>query len=270
MAASDKSSASSFRWWEFYAVRYGMGTVVGAVVFFFLCFTNPALKPLLFGADTWKIDGTQLALFGAYGLAFCYIASAPVLVFHAGRFLLQPKLDGHSASFRLVVGLCPPLVLASIAADHSGGADLAAKVFYAAAAFVFSLIVWLQLIVVVYSLWKSGDLYDFYVRLDKRRLRAEGSIVESYRHLREHGNSFFIVFLEILLALVLFAAGNYEFVATGKEMPRATYVVPYVIILLVWTFPAVLVWLIGTVIERRFCDSEPCRIRLDRSKPRSN
>ncbi|MDD5295472.1 MAG: hypothetical protein PHU46_01035 [Rhodocyclaceae bacterium] len=257
MAESENNSSSSFRWWEFYAVRYGMGTVVGAVVFFFLCFTNPALKPLLFGADTWKIDGTRLALFGAYGLAFCYISSAPVLVFHAGRFLLQTKFDIHTTLFRLIMGLSLPVLLAMIAADHSGAMDIGARLFYAAAAFVFALIVWLQLIVVALALWKSVELYDFYVRLDDKRLNAKGEIVESYRHLREHGNSFFIVFLEIVFALVLFAAGNYEFVVTGKEMPKATYVVPYVIILLVWTFPAVLVWFIGTVIERRFCDSTP-------------
>ena len=32
-----KTPEGSFRWWEFYAVRYAMGTIVGAAVFYVLC-----------------------------------------------------------------------------------------------------------------------------------------------------------------------------------------------------------------------------------------
>lgn len=257
MTVNEKQSSSSSRWWEFYAVRYGMGTVIGAIVFFFLCLTNPALKPLLFGADSWKIDGTQLVLLSAYGLAYCYIASAPVLVLHAGRFLFQPKQNGHSPAFSLLMVLWLPTLMTMIVADHWGTAVIGGKPFYAAVAFVFFLVVWLQFLVAGIALWRSRQLYEFYVRLDEKRLNTEGALVESYRHLREHGNSFFIVFLEITLALVLYAAGNNEFVMTGKEMPKGTYVAYYITILLLWTFPAVLVWFIGTVLERHFCDAKP-------------
>jgi hypothetical protein len=46
MTQPDQENQSSARWWEFYAVRYGMGSVVGAIIFFFLCNTNPVLKPM--------------------------------------------------------------------------------------------------------------------------------------------------------------------------------------------------------------------------------
>jgi hypothetical protein len=84
-----------------------MGTVVGGVVFFLLCNTNPALKPMLFDAEAGKIDGPLLALLAGYGLAYCYIASAPILVLHAGRFLLDIS-QGTKASLRRVLVVLTP------------------------------------------------------------------------------------------------------------------------------------------------------------------
>jgi hypothetical protein len=58
--------------------------------------------------------------------------------------------------------------------------------------------------------------------------------VESYRHLREHGNAFFIVFLELLLGTALFYSPF-----------------PWVALLALWIFPAAGVWLFGTLLENR-------------------
>ena len=50
-----ESSNTGARWWEGYAIRYGVGTVVGAVLFYILCTLNDALKPFLFGAqEKWS------------------------------------------------------------------------------------------------------------------------------------------------------------------------------------------------------------------------
>src|ERR1700722_11264492 len=97
----------SSRWWEFYVVRYAMGTMFGALVFYFLCSTNPGWSALLFGGGgappmagleglhlvPIKLDKTQMTLLVTYGLVYCYIASAPILVFHATRFLLDYSVD---------------------------------------------------------------------------------------------------------------------------------------------------------------------------------
>ena len=91
----DQSKRDS-RWWEFYFVRYFVGTVAGALVILSLAkHTGP-----LIGYQT-PVPGElqavvasvatvlNVTLLAAAGLAFCYVASSPVLVFHAmrGRFL---------------------------------------------------------------------------------------------------------------------------------------------------------------------------------------
>lgn len=256
MQGNEKQS-SSFRWWEFYAVRYAMGTVVGGVVFFFLCFYNPELKPLLFGADIGKLDGPRLWLFAAYGLAYCYIASAPILVLHTGRFLLQLKSDTTDKAYQALMLTWLPLLLAMMAFNHTPSPDISSKLFFASSTFLFVQVVYLSLVVVIFALWKSQDLYDFYVRLDVQRANTRGELIDSYRHLREHGNSFFIVFLEIVFAIILYAAGDAAQVIFGQQLNKSAYVLPYVLVLLLWTFPAVLVWFVGTVIERRFSEQGP-------------
>lgn len=257
MADDYKQSESAFRWWEFYAVRYGMGTVVGGVIFFFLCFTNPALKPLLFGAHAGTINGTQLALFTAYGLAYCYIASAPILVFHAGRFLFSLQSTRTEITRRVAINCSIPIIAVLVSLWRTCAEPLSTQIFFAAATFLCTFVVWLQLVVVVVTLVRNKDLFDFYTRLATRRKGAEGNIVESYRHLREHGNSFFIVLLEFALAIVLFAAGNFDYVTTGKVITKEALVIPYLLVLLVWFSPAAFVWFVGTIFERRFCDSSP-------------
>src|SRR3546814_1186877 len=81
--------SASVRWLEFYSFRYATGSVVGVLVFFFICLINPAMTPLLFGAENGVIDWPRIALFAAYGLAYCYISSAPMLVFHSSRYMLD-------------------------------------------------------------------------------------------------------------------------------------------------------------------------------------
>ena len=58
--------------------------------------------------------------------------------------------------------------------------------------------------------------------------------VESYRHLREHGNAFFIALLELLLGVALFYSP-----------------VPWGVILMLWIFPTAGVWLFGTLLDNR-------------------
>ncbi len=71
--------------------------------------------------------------------------------------------------------------------------------------------------------------------------------------LREHGNSYSIVVLEILLAIILFTAGNFDAASTGVvSASKDIYVLSYIMIIMGWIFPAALVWLVGTLLERQF------------------
>jgi hypothetical protein len=123
------------------------------------------------------------------------------------------------------------------------------KTLFCVTAYAVVLLLELEIYSVYLSLARSRSLFEFYDLLDKRR-SSRGELVKSYRHLREHGNSFFIVFLEIALAVVLFQ--------TQKIVPaKPTWYleVAWLAALAVWIAPAVFVWLISTIFERRFRDS---------------
>ena len=178
MPEQTKSSEGSSRWWEFYAVRYAMGTVVGAIVFYVLCLATPLLRPLLFdtaaavsattsagSATAIKLDAVQLLLLATYGLVYCYIASAPILVFYAGRFLLRLRVAGRVWLTRLVLLLAPPIIASIAIWCLASGLSLGERWFYLAAGFLVVLIVWLQYLVAGLTLVKSKELFEFYTSL---------------------------------------------------------------------------------------------------------
>ena len=76
-------------------------------------------------------------------------------------------------------------------ARHYGLLD---KTLFCVTAYALVLLLELEIVSVYRSLAGSRLLFEFYDLLDKRR-SSRGELVKSYRHLREHGNSFFIVFL---------------------------------------------------------------------------
>lgn len=252
MAQPDQENSSSSRWWEFYAVRYGMGTVVGGVVFFFLCNTNPSLKPMLFGAEAGKIDGPLLTLLAGYGLAYCYIASAPILVLHAGRFLLDIGQNSKTSIARVLLIFLPPLV-ATLAFFFSRTSTGVTLYFFSFVFALAALVLWPQYLAIFLTLFRTKELLQFYKKLAGKRDAAKGGLVESYKHLREHGNSFSIVVLEIVLAIILFTVGNFDATVSGTvSATTESNVLPYIGIILLWILPAALVWLVGTLFEREF------------------
>jgi hypothetical protein len=250
MADTSKSDGGS-RWWEFYTVRYAMGTVVGAIVFYFLCATVPALKPLLFDSavagvepkiSAIKLDSVQLGLLATYGLVYCYIASAPILVLHAGRFLFA-----RPGALKDWLGYLAGIFLVAAALSFF----LSAKnIVHWVVGLGCSFVLILQYLVIIKTLFNSDAMFKFSSDLALRRQEAKGGITDSYRHLREHGNSFFIVFLEAILGLALVG------VASGSSSTAQTIPTHYWLILLsiLWVFPAVLVWLVGTLFEQRFSE----------------
>lgn len=244
---------TSTRWWEFYAVRYGMGTVIGAVVFFVLCRGNTTLEALLLLPDSQEVESVQLALLAAYGITYCYIASAPILVFHAARFLLSVSRGIFARDVkrlpRTLSALLPiPAVSTGLIYFLLLEGDTANRLLAGIMVFIFTVIIWVQFLCVWQCLTNSNQLFTFYRQLaDKRAKEHEkGEIVDSYRHLREHGNSFFIVTLELLLGWILYAI--------GLALPAEVRIKTYVFFLFLWVVPSALVWFIGTAIEREFKD----------------
>jgi uncharacterized membrane protein len=261
------SENSSSRWWEFYAVRYAMGTMVGAMVFYFLCSMNPGWSSLLFETVTqpdthavtfhlvpMPLDKLRLTLLIAYGLVYCYIASAPILVFHASRFLF-----GYSVRKKEVVWWTVRYMLLPVAAAVYVSVHWKYRVFGALLGFVWTFILCAQYLLALRTIIKRKELYAFYEKLASRRQEAEGDILDSYRHLREHGNSFFIVFLEIVLGLPLFIVGRLQI---EEGLPPLEAFAVYLAILFLWILPSVGVWFIATIFEREFSEASGRRPSL--------
>lgn len=95
-----KSEQANNRWWESYLVRYFLGFIVGVVCVVVLAWNFGLLDELLkttkavtAGASTdsdkqpVKPDWSYVSFAAALlGLGYCYLASTPITVLHAGRF----------------------------------------------------------------------------------------------------------------------------------------------------------------------------------------
>jgi hypothetical protein len=223
------------KWWEYYAVRYFVGTVVGALIVVFLNSNagSPYCDSLPPITEARHATFLGLSLAAAIGFAFCYIASAPMLTLHTSRVhLSMVRVKANPPTY--VAWLGTPTVIA-IAGSLLIGRSFSMSVVGA--------LIGAQLGLVLLVLRQPATVGDFYRDLAKARAEAarEGpnasrEYITSYRHLREHGNAVAIVLLEALLACGLFAAPS----------PRWAF---WMVVL--WLVPATLAWMVGTVLERR-------------------
>ena len=123
---------------------------------------------------------------------------------------------------------------------------------------VFLLVILLlpQYVLALVTMFQTRDLYAFYRELARRR-KENPDLVESYRHLREHGNSFAIVFLEFALGVILFSIGTSTTGLSRWFGGESGAISGYLFVGFLWITPAALVWLIGTALERQFLDNPP-------------
>jgi hypothetical protein len=226
------------RWWEYYVVRYFVGAVLGAVIVLFLISQEHfPLKDDLATLGDFK-DSTFLgvSLVAAMGFAFCYVASSPILTVHATRAHLRLSLLKYS------IGLFIPIAIVLY---------FAWRMFSPPVALATGLIVGTQIGLVAITIFgRFSDVEEYYRKLASARSKAStkkdqpassgGEYVTSYRHLREHGNAFGILLLELVLAGALYELHD------GKVM--ACWLVA-------WLFPAPVAWVIGTALESRFVSS---------------
>jgi hypothetical protein len=246
------NTAAGTRFWEYYFLRYMLGTILGAAIVQILCGNNPFfnqyVSKIVGGASALSITAASVTMVAASGLAYCYIASAPILVLHAARYLLF--------SFWGIVGAVVSIGILAIATALS----LWKPCLWPAC--VLSLVL-IQAIVIVAVLCKKDEFYAFYRDLDLARRRPpESGLVESYRHLCEHANSLFIVVLELLLALVLFHAGK-ESGSDVVECPCSSHgLFVHWFIFIVWLLPSVAVWSMASFIEYKFSRSPSGTITL--------
>lgn len=241
---------------------------------------------LFFGKAPASLDAPTLTLLVLYGNLFCYVASYPILCFHATRVIdfkqysWQPRLsDGYVAT-----ALVGALV---VAASVTTSGWLRVIAFFVLGG-IFSLIQLFRVRAALsrpkirgYANRPTPLLYAFLVTLAKRRgvvsektttttstaeeatdedtgthekttqeqereTRWRSELVESYRHMREHGNSAFIFLLELILAAMC-----YGIMALPQTKAPETLSIVAVLFAL-WSIPAVFVHLLGQQLEQRY------------------
>ncbi len=278
------------RWWEYYAVRYLMPSVAGVAIVNWVCsYSHSGLRVLLSLPPTdQRLDTASLTLLFLYGNLFCYVASYPVLVFHATRVLdfaddTWPHAlpDGYIATTLLAVAgflatLAPEdcryvaaFLLASLFAvvqlwrlwmiffsriDVAGchGVDGSPGMVSYAYGYSYALArrrgksteTKTQTTATTGS--ADDDLDDDEQVTTTRRVLWHKDYMDTYRHLREHGNSAFIFLLELGLAALVYCVVT----KSGKSAEQQLSAVG--ILFAIWAIPAVFVHLIAQHLERRF------------------
>ncbi|HLJ87771.1 MAG TPA: hypothetical protein VKZ53_13175 [Candidatus Angelobacter sp.] len=233
--SGEKDSASQTNhWWEYYFVRYFVGTVVGCGVVLFLS-QGPFgsfLKPI----SSMQDARGSIGLLGL-GLAYCYIASAPMLVLHSTRGQFLSTSIGRRTLAVILI-----MFVISVCAYWYFYHCLACSALGQAAPWILFGVTTIQVALIAEA---QSDCFalskKFYSNLSKARSK-KGHIpnyVESYRHLREHANACAIIVLEILLAFALASISSVE---------------GLMLALLVWTLPGGYCWFIATALEQSLAD----------------
>ncbi|MBM7872253.1 hypothetical protein JOC70_003808 [Clostridium pascui] len=229
------------RWWEFYLVRYFVGTIIGTLIVLTLVY-HPAsgIHKLIVSSKEFevRIDTSYLLLYGLIGLAYCYFASSPVLVLHTYRASIFEKNTINKYNIGgLVFSIISLLVIYMF--------------FYNYFSFSLLIIIFATQILLIWRSIKDELIYKYYEELCNKRgepLNTEGEdkrhtssieFIESYRHLREHGNAFLILFFELLLGIIIFNTSTYSKILW---------------VLIIWLTPALTVWFIGSYLESKFKD----------------
>lgn len=97
-----------------------------------------------------------------------------------------------------------------------------------------------QLVFLVPAVVKKFEhIFDFYKSLAKDRAKESDNrrqYIESYRHLREHGNAFLILFCELVLGCALFVS-----VSLSEAL----------IVVIIWIVPTLPIWFLGAFLESK-------------------
>jgi hypothetical protein len=161
-----------------------------------------------------------------------------MLTLHSTRRLLSGT--------RLWVGIC--FLLVTIILIGAGVLDLCfignQYVLQCIGAALLVVIAGSQLVLIWCVLRNPHPTHQFYERLSRLR-EDRPDFVESYRHMREHGNAVSIVVFELLLAFIFWSLRP-----VGTVSGNAVSLGRISVIMAIWITPSALVWLLGSSLER--------------------
>jgi len=248
-------------WWFGYFVRYFIGAAVGILIVQYLVENSP-VNIIGSGFFRSQIQNTGQPDLNVYylwilvvtGLAFSYIASAPILVFHATRGILLSKFVADNKSIARGRISLPRSKGFVFSVTSSITAVLSCSFYFrvgnnihfisqemgeAVAIFFISSYLFSMQVFNIFEMLRSPDSVGFlyYSEVCIKRATATDSgreYMSSYRELREHGNAYFVLALEIILGLLLYFTPSY-----------------WLLTLLLWIFPAVCVWFMAVILESR-------------------
>lgn len=272
------------RWWENYLVRYLMPSIAGVAIVSWICsYAGDGFRRLIYlPLIGERIDGPSLILLFLYGNLFCYVASYPVLLFHVTRVVDFRDGKWPASPFwwneYIITFLFIALAFVSLH-EHwwFGLAYLWAALFlvlqFARLGFVL-----LRRVNVRGCTGQVSPAHGYAYSLARRRgiptetertapnapqavagddddddgdvttvrqIVWRRDFMDTYRHMREHGNSAFTFSLELALAALVVC------VVSGQQQPDQK--LGYVgLLFAIWAGPAVFVHLLGQHLERRF------------------
>lgn len=241
-------SVNNSRWWETYLVRYITGSVVGAVIVYILLrklkiYWFPSLK---------DIQNTHIVVLASLGFAYCYIASAPITLLHAVRsILVQDALNKKKFDWPFFAILSAMTLFGGLL----GSATTPYLWGLSAASMTILTYVYVISIKRYHDLGKNMEWEKWYFKLATKRAtttKEQSEFIESYRHLREHGNAFFIVVLEICLGIVL-----YSIASILNNVPpnnKAAWAALLILAMLYWIAAGVVCWFLGNKLEKHLIE----------------
>jgi len=270
------SEKNENRWWENYLVRYLVPSIAGMFILMWLNKNSGGsgilekYLPMLKLTNDKDFNTASLTGWLLFGTLYCYIASYPVLVFHAIRVNLFNKISLCKCIITLIISIIICIIISCIFGYIY---NMSCK-FYS---LIFTLEIGFSIFqgYFLYKVSKKGRRgYAYMERLAKAKNVETSNVVEtpsiivisniaeapntvinsgyikditdSYKHLREHGNTALIILLEILLAFILYFSLRFE-----RENEFMDFSIVS-IILIIWVFPAALVYFYGHLLERKF------------------
>ena len=235
-----RSPISRYDWLDRYLLRYGPATILGAVIIAYF-YSKRRDFGVTFSLPFGKYETASVFL--VLGFLYAYLASAPMLVFHFSRALFMGRKPNWMR--RVVNWGTVPLVLAIMCWLVSQGVDPGLAIMGSVAAAL-----WIIVSFDMFAAYFARDrIYRFYRKISARRAAGEEEFVESYRTLREHGNAFFILFWEIVLALPAVVALKLKVIDNADGAFFAV-----VVLCLYWVMPATFAWSIATRLEIDFAE----------------
>jgi hypothetical protein len=292
------------RWWENYLPRYLMPSIAGAIIVNWLChYGGDGLRSILSLPIGGKpIDAASLVLLFLYGNLFCYIASYPVLVFHAtrvmdfakGKWPARPLLDGYLATLGLLLSVflfiyATPetrywlafiftaiitfiqigrlwIVLSNRFTPKDHGDVVSSAYFYS---YILAHRRGIPAVQTGSTSNSAGTAQNLFDDEEKHNLPYETEeaaeitttknqtnlwrkeFIDTYRHLREHGNSAFIFILEIALATLTYCVIAKPEQLKPEELPSHK-LGEIGVLFAIWATPSIFVHLLSQHLERRF------------------